>query len=307
MSRAVVFVEYGDPEVLQVVDIPPPRPAPGQVRVRVRASGIEPFDSLIRSGLVREQISAVFPQKMGGDFAGVVDEVGDGVTTVETGDKVAGWTFLAAHAEHVVVPAGQVVPKPPSVPWTAAGALSASGQTAATVLTKLGVGKDDTVLIHGAAGGVGSFAVQIAKARGAATVIGTASEQNHDYLRSLGAIPVSYGEGLAERVRAVAPLGVDTALDAAGSPEALPVSLELVADKRRIGTIAWQAQAAAGELGVRRLFTEPRAAQLGELLDLCSAGTLRVEVQQTYLLDEAAEAHRVIQAGHVRGKLAFTI
>src|SRR5262249_22846988 len=155
MSKTVVFIEYGDPEVLQVVDIPPPRPAPGQVRVRVRASGIEPFDFLIRSGLVREQISAVFPQKMGGDFAGVVDEVGDG-------------TCLAAVADHVVVPAGQVVPKPSSVPWTAAGALSASGQTAATVLTKLGVGKDDTVLIHAAAGGVGSFAIQIAKARGAA-------------------------------------------------------------------------------------------------------------------------------------------
>src|SRR5262249_15073155 len=205
MSRAVVFVEYGDPEVLQVVNIPPPRPAPGQVRVRVRASGIEPFDSLIRSGLVREQISAVFPQKMGGDFAGVVDEVGDGVTTVETGDKVAGWTFLAAHAEHVVVPAGQVVPKPPSVPWTAAGALSASGQTAATVLTKLGVAKDDTVLIHAAAGGVGSFAGPIAKARGAAPLIRTAGEQNHAHPPPPGAIPASDGERPAARVPAGRP------------------------------------------------------------------------------------------------------
>jgi enoyl reductase len=307
MSKAVIFVEYGDPEVLQVVDIPPPQPGPGQVRVRVRTSGIEPFDFLIRSGLVREQISAVFPQKMGGDFAGVVDAVGDAGTAIGIGDEVVGWTFLAAHAEHVVVPTDQVLPKPASIPWTAAGALSTSGQTAATVLTKLDVGKDDTVLIHGAAGGVGSFAVQIAKARGAATVIGTASERNHDYLRSLGAIPVSYGQGLADRVRAAAPRGVDTALDAAGSPEALPASLSLVADKQRIGTIAWQAQAAADELGVRRLFTEPNAAQLGELLDLCSAGTLRVEVQQTYPLEEAAEAHRVIQAGHVRGKLVFTI
>jgi enoyl reductase len=285
MSKAVIFVEYGDPEVLQVVDIPPPQPGPGQVRVRVRTSGIEPFDFLIRSGLVREQVSAVFPQKMGGDFAGVVDQVGDAVTAIGIGDEVAGWTFLAAHAEHVVVPADQVLPKPAAVPWTAAGALSTSGQTAATVLTKLGVGKDDTVLIHAAAGGVGSFAVQIAKARGAATVIGTASERNHDYLRSLGAIPVSYGQGLAERVRVAAPRGVDAALDAAGSPEALPASLNLVADKQRIGTIAWQAQAAADELGVRRLFTEPNAAQLRELLDLCSAGTLRVEVQQTYALE----------------------
>src|SRR5262249_58366146 len=126
--------------------------------------------------------------KMGGDFAGVVDEVGDGVTAVRIGDEVAGWTFLAAHAEHVVVPAGQVVPKPPSVPWTAAGALSASGQTAATVLTKLGVAKDDTVLIHAAAGGGGSFAVPIAQTPGAATLIRTASEQNPDYLRSLRAL-----------------------------------------------------------------------------------------------------------------------
>src|SRR5262249_57790791 len=124
--------------------------------------------------------------KMGGDFAGVVDEVGDGVTAVRIGDEVAGWTFLAAHAEHVVVPAGQVVPKPPSVPWTAAGALSASGQTAATVLTKLGVGKDDTVLIHGAAGGVGSVAVPNAQAPGAATVNGTPRAQKPHYLPSPG-------------------------------------------------------------------------------------------------------------------------
>lgn len=165
------------------------------------------------------------------------------------------------------------------------------------------MGEEDTVLIHAATGGVGSFAVQIARSCGA-TAIGTASESNHDYLRSLGAIPVVYGDGLAERVRAAAPQGVDAALDAAGTEEALRVSLELVGDKDRIGAVAFNP--AAGELGIRRLSTERSAAQLRELTDLYTAGKLQIVIQHTYPLEAAAEAHRAVETGHVRGKIVLT-
>ena len=304
MSRAVVFSTYGGPEVLHVIDVEPPQPSAGQVRVHVKAAGVQPFDSLFRSGAAHQWVPAHFPQRLGNEFAGTVDALGDGVEGVGVGDEVLGWAMLASHAEHVVVEATDVVAKPPGMPWEEAGVLSASGQTAATALRLLGVGAGDTVLIHAAAGGVGTFAAQIATAKGA-RVIGTASERNHDYLHSLGAVPVTYDDGLTERVRAAAPGGVDAALDASGTVEALHTSLELTGDITRIGTVAFQP--AAGQLGVRRLSTERSAAQLAELTSLYAAGKLRVEIQQIYPLEKAAEAHRVIDSGHVRGKLALTV
>ncbi len=302
MSRAVVFSSYGDADVLQVVEVEAPEPGPDQIRVRVKAAGVQPFECLFRSGAARQWVPASFPQRLGNEFAGVVDTVGEGVTEVSIGDEVLGWAMLACYPEHVVVGVEELVVKPPAMPWTEAGVLSASGQTAATALTQLRVGEGDTVLIHAAAGGVGSFAVQIAHARGA-SVIGTASESNHDYLRALGAIPVAYGHGFAERVRAAAPQGVDAALDAAGTEEALRVSLELVRDKDRIGAVAFNP--AAGELGIRRLSTERSAAQLRELTDLYTAGKLQIVLQHTYPLEAAAEAHRAVETGHVRGKIVL--
>jgi NADPH:quinone reductase-like Zn-dependent oxidoreductase len=188
--------------------------------------------------------------------------------------------------------------------WLEAGALSASGQTAATVLTDLGVGPDDTVLIHGAAGGVGTMAVQIAIARGAA-VIGTASERNHEYLRSLGATPVEYGPGLADRARTASGGSVDAAFDTAGTEEALAASAELVADRSRIGTIVFRAP--AEEYSVRRLSSRRSREQLSELVGLHAAGRLRVEIQRKFTLEQAADAHRELESGHVRGKLVFEI
>lgn len=245
----------------------------------------------------------MFPQRLGNEFAGVVDAVGSGVEEVSVGDEVFGWAMLTSYAEHVVVSTSDIVLKPGGLPWVDAGVLSASGQTAMTALDLLDVSDGDTVLIHAAAGGVGSFAVQIARATGA-TVIGTASQRNHEYLRTLGAIPVAYGEGLADRVRAMVP-GVTAALDASGTVEALQASVELVADRQRTGTVAFQP--AADALGVRQLSTQRSADRLHRLADLHTRAQLTVVIQQTYPLDQAAQAHHAIDTGHVRGKLALTV
>ena len=302
MATVIVFDEYGGPDVLHPIEVPDPVPGPGQVHIRIRAAGVQPFDCLFRTGAAHQWMLANFPQTLGNEFAGVIDAVGYDVMALSAGDEVLGWAMLACYAEYVVVGAGQIVAKPADMPWEQAGVVSASGQTASTAMTELGVG-GDTVLIHAAAGGVGSFAVQIAKARGA-TVIGTASQRNHEYLRSLGAIPVTYGDGLADRVRAATPDGVHAALDAAGTVEALHASLELVGDKRRIVTTAFQP--AAQELGVRRISTDRSVARLAELTDLYAEGKLRIATR-TYPLAKAAEAHRTVETGHVRGKVVLIV
>ncbi|MFC6020175.1 NADP-dependent oxidoreductase [Plantactinospora solaniradicis] len=302
MSRTVVFDSYGAAEVLHVIDVDPPEPGPGQIRVEVRAAGVQPFDALFRRGAAQQWLPARFPQRLGNEFAGVVDAVGSGVATFTVGAEVLGWAMLTSYAEHVVVGAGDVVPKPAAMPWTEAGVVSASGQTAWSALRQLRIDGSDTLLVHAAAGGVGSFAVQLARARGA-VVIGTASERNHGYLRTLGAIPVAYGDGLVDRVRAAAPDGVDVALDASGTVEALRASLDLVGSPERVGTVAFQP--AAAELGIRRLSTERSAEQLRELTGLYAAGALRVTIDRAYPLAEAASAHRAIETGHARGKIVL--
>ena len=302
MSRAVVFDKYGGPEVLRILEFEAPEPGPGQVRVQVRAAGVQPFDCLFRSGAAHSWVPARFPQRLGNEFAGMIDDVGEEVEGFAVGDEVLGWAMLSSHADHVVVEEHDVVVKPKGMPWSEAGVLSASGQTAATALRLLGVTSGDTVLIHAAAGGVGSFAVQIALA-GGARVIGTASERNQHYLRDLGATPVVYGDGLAARVRGLAAGEVTAALDASGTVEALRASLELVADKNRIGTVAYQP--AAEQLGVRRLSTERSAEQLRQLTGLYAAAKLSVSIQHAYPLDQAAEAHRAVETGHVRGKVVL--
>lgn len=302
--RAVVFEEYGGPDVLQLAEVELPELAPDQVLVDVAAAGVQPFDTYFRSGQVASWLPASFPQQLGNEVAGTVRAVGVEVTAFTAGAEVLGWVGFRGYAEQVVVKAKQLVAKPDGMPWQVAGALSGSGQTAATALEDLAVGPGDTLLVHAAAGGVGSFAVQLAKASGA-TVIGTASERNHDYLRSLGATPVGYGAGLADRVRAVAPDGVTAALDAAGTEEALQVSAALVNDPQRAGSIA--AGARAKELGLRELGTRRSADRLGELVRLYQRGALRVTVDGNYALSDAADAHRALETGHVRGKIALLV
>ncbi|MFI7070019.1 NADP-dependent oxidoreductase [Micromonospora sediminicola] len=303
MAKIVVFNEYGGPEVLHLVDAPDPEAGAGQVRIRVKAAGVQPFDCATRRGDFAAYNPLTFPVRLGNEVAGIVDQVGDGVTGFADGDEVIAYLDMQGYADTVVVPAEQVGHKPAKMPWAEAGVLTASGQTAYTALDELRVGAQDTLLVHAAAGGVGSFAVQLAKARGA-QVVGTASERNHDYLRSLGAVPVTYGPGLADRVRAAVPQGITCALDAIGG-EALDVSLELLGSTERIVTIADWARSA--QLGIRRIGTERSAQKLDDLTRLWAEGKLVVEVAETVPLSRAAEAHRLVETGHVRGKVALVV
>jgi len=303
--KAAAFSTIGPPEVLRIMEFEDPQAGPGEVRVKVRSAGVQPADCAVRSsGWTPPPLTLKRPQIVGNEFAGTIDQVGEGVRGFSPGDAVLGWSLLACYAEYVVVSADQIVRKPDSMSWEEAGVLSASGQTAHTALEQLRVGAGDTVLIHAAAGGVGTFAVQIAAALGAKQVIGTASERNHDYLRSLGAVPVLYGPGLVDRVRELAPEGVDAALDAAGE-EALRASVELVNDRSRVGTIA--SFEAASELGVLAIRSQRSQSRLNELVRLYEQGMLRIHVSHVLPLSEAAKAHRLVETGHARGKTVLVI
>lgn len=300
--KAIVISSFGSPDVLQLTELEDPHAGIGEIRVLMKTTGVQPADVRLRSGIKMHGVPVNLPQVLGTEFAGIVDEVGQGVTDFAVGDEVLGFRLLECYAEHIVVPAEQVVHKPKSMEWTVAGSLSASGQTAHIALSELNVSKGETLLVHAATGGVGSIAVQLARLSGA-TVIGTASESNHEYLRSLGAIPVSYGEGLLERVNAVAPDGVDVVLDAAGRG-ALDASVELVANRDRIGTIVDYER--AEQLGVRGIRGPRTAARLSELVRLVEKGDLQVTVSKVFPLADAALAHVEVEGGHVRGKVVLT-
>ena len=299
--KAVTFDEYGGPEVLHVADLEEPRPGPGEVRIAVRAAGVNPVDWKARSGMLREVMPLRFPVVDGREAAGIVDEVGPEADGVSTGDEVFGFTVGGAAAERAVLDA--FAHKPAGMSWEEAAALPVSVETSVRVFTVLGgVGEGQTIVINGAAGGVGSAAVQFARARGA-RVIGTASERNHDFLRSLGAEPTSYGDGLVDRVRVLAPDGVDLAFDTAGKGD-VPALVELTGDPGRVATIA---DFGAAALGVKVTgggdFRATDA--LGEAASLYEDGRLRVTVADTFPFSRAADAHRISADGHVRGKLVL--
>jgi enoyl reductase len=245
---------------------------------------------------------AHFPQRLGNEFAGVIEAVADGETQWSVGDAVLGWSLFDAYADEILVKTTQVIAKPPTMGWNEAGVLSASGQTAATAITDIGLTAGETVLIHGGSGGVGSFAVQIARTRGA-KVIATASARNHPYLRKIGAVPVAYGPGLAERIRQIAPEGVAAALVLANTEEAVHSSIDLGIDQRRIGVVAYVP--IADKLGLKRVSTQRSQAQLERLADLHTQGQLRVAIEHVYALSEAPAAHTAMETGHVRGKLVL--
>lgn len=303
--RAAAFSSIGGPEVMRVMEFSDPQAGPGQVRVRVKAAGVQHYDCAVRSGWTPTNGVAVkLPQIPGNEFAGIVDQVGDGVTGFSVGSHVLGFALLNCYAEYVVVRADQIVHKPETMFWEEAGGLTGNGQGAYIALQAIGVVPGDTVLINGAAGSLGAFAVQLAKEWGAKTVIGTASESNHDFLRSLGAVPVTYEEGLAERVRVLAPDGVDAAFDTAGG-EGIRAAVELVKDKNRICTFF--AYDLIEELGLRAVRGERSAARLAELADLHSKGRLQIPIRQIFPLERADDAHRAIEARHGRGKIVLRI
>ncbi|MEY9849551.1 NADP-dependent oxidoreductase [Streptacidiphilus sp. MAP5-3] len=298
--KAARFSRFGGPEVLEIVDLPDPRPGPGQVRIEVRAAGVNASDWKKRRGLM----DAGLPQTLGYEAAGVVDEVGEGASAVAVGDRLFGFCpDGAAQAELAVL--SFYAPIPPSLDFAGAATLPAAVETAMRAIDQLGVKDGSTLLVNGASGSVGSAAVQFAVARGA-RVIGTASPANHAYLSSLGAEPVAYGEGLVERVRALAPGGVDLALDVAGNG-VLPELVGLTGGPEHVLTVA--DFAGAREHGVRfSRGDDGRAVHaLAEIGELIEAGHFALPVAHTFPLAEIAQAHRVSEDGHLRGKLVLLV
>ncbi|TQM04237.1 NADP-dependent oxidoreductase [Pseudonocardia kunmingensis] len=304
MARAVRFDEYGEIDVLEVRDVARPQPGPGEVLVRVRAAGINPGENAIRLGVFRDVWPATFPSGQGSDLAGVVEEVGPDVPTWSAGDQVIGWVDTrASHAELVVVPAEHLVRRDPAVPWEVGGALFVAGTTAHAAVAAVGAGPGDTVVVAGAAGGVGSLAVQLAR-RAGATVIGLASERNHAWLAEHGVIPVSHGEGVADRVRAAAPAGIDAFVDTFGSGY-VDLALELGVAPDRTNTIIDFAAAARTGVKAEGMSGSATAEVLGELAKLVAAGELEVPVAATYALTDVRAAYEDLMRRRTRGKIVL--
>ncbi|MFG1926900.1 NADP-dependent oxidoreductase [Cryptosporangium sp. NPDC048952] len=298
--RAVQFTRYGPPGVLELAEVDEPHAGPGEIRIAVRASGLSVGETLIRSGAMRDAVPATFPWRTGFDAAGVIDEVGEGVTGAEVGDEVFGWVAMArrgANADYAVLVAW--APKPTAWTWEEAGGAAGAVETATRVLDRLDVREGQTVLINGAAGGVGTVAVQMAVARGA-RVLGTASEHNHDFLRSLGAQPTTYGAGLAERV----PGAVDAAFDCASG--ALPDLIALTGTPDRVVTIS-DFTAASHGVHLSSGATDALAVHaLALAVDLAAQDRLTIPVAAVFPLTEAPKAHELSETRHARGKIVFS-
>ena len=301
MSRIVQFSSFGPPSVLEVVDIDPPAPGPGKVRVAMRAAGINPADYKVRRGLAMGSKPTALPGRLGREVAGVIESLGDGVTAFEVGDEVFGIVASVGLADLVVTNPANLARRPADLPWAVAGGLPLVGLTAWDSVASQHLTADDTVLVSAAAGGVGNVSAQLAL-RAGATVIGTASESNHEHLRALGVIPVSYGPGLADRVRAVAPRPVTVVLDHHGA-ETIEAGLELGVEKARINTTAADPEV----WGVQNVGRGPIApATFDALAALVLSGDLEFPISATYPLADIVTAFERLEDGHVRGKLVIT-
>jgi len=302
--KAVRFDEYGDIDVLKVVEVSPPVVGPGRVLVRVKAAGINPGEAMIRRGLLAQRWPATFPSGEGSDLAGVVEELGEGVTGFAVGDEVLGWTDdRTSQAELVAAEASKLVHRPTNVPWEVAGALFVVGTTAYAAVRAVSLRAEDTVVVSAAAGGVGSIAVQIARNAGA-TVVGLAGENHHAWLAGHGVVPVTYGEGVADRIRAAADGPVDAFIDTFGAGYA-ELAIQLGVKPDRIDTIAnWQA---AETYGVKTEGTAAAASAevLAELVTLISEGRLEVPIARVYPLSEVRDAYRELEQRHALGKIVL--
>ncbi|MFF5244448.1 NADP-dependent oxidoreductase [Streptosporangium sp. NPDC000095] len=317
MSQAIRYVRYGGPEVLTLDDVPLPDPGPGQVRVAVRATGVNGIDWKLRSGFMDRGRRPVGPTGVGVEFAGTIDALGAGVGS---GKGVGGWSAgqavfgrvpSGAAATHVLADTGNLLAMPDWLSFEQAAALPVAVETAWRALRELDVTEGHTLLIHAVAGGVGLVAAQLARARGV-RVVGTASQARHDFLRDLGVRPVEYGEDredredMAERVRAAAPEGVDAVLDASGR-DVLAMSVELAGGPDRVVTIA---DGRAAEYGVRfssGVGGSPLEEVFAEVLPLLERGALRVPLERTFPLERTADAHRLSEQGHLLGKIVITV
>ncbi|MET9148511.1 NADP-dependent oxidoreductase [Streptomyces sp. NPDC004042] len=306
--KGISYHRYGGPEVLEYGDVRDPKVGPDSVLVEVRAAAVNPVDWKCREGYLDALLDPVFPVVPGWDLAGVVVRPGAAVTEFSAGDEVIGYVredFLSrgTFAEYVAAPVRTLARKPRGLSFAEAAGIPLAGLTAYQVLTgALRVRRGETVLVHAAAGGVGSFAVQLAAHLGA-RVIGTASERNHAYVRSLGGEPVTYGEGLAERVRGLAPEGVAAVFDTIGG-ETTRTSAQLLAPEGRLASIA---DPEVTDHGGRYCFVRPDARDLLHLSELAEQGVLSVHVAETYPLARAADALRHSQEGRTRGKIVVTV
>ncbi len=304
--RAITYEQYGDNDVLALTDRPVPRVGPGEVLVRVRCAAVNPVDWKIMAGYLDPLLHTWFPVIPGWDVAGVVEQVGLDTPEFSEGDEVIAYArrdmvYDGTFAEYACVPVRAVARKPATLDWAQAAGLPLAGLTAYQALTRLGLRRGETVLIHNASGGVGSLGVQIARALGA-RVIGTASAPNHDGLRGFGVEPVAYGDGLSERVTALAPDGVDVVADFIGG--VLETTQAVLASGGRHATIIDPKVAEAGGL---HLWVRPDGGELQALADMADAGRLTVPVAQTFPLEQTAEAFALSQAGHVHGKIAIRV
>lgn len=299
--KAVQYTEFGGPEVLKFVDLDAPHPGPGQLRIAVRAAGVNPADWKRFTGFFGDFMPIEFPAEVGSEAAGIVDEVGEGVTNVAVGDAVFG-LGINTLAEHAVLSSWAA--KPDDMPFEVAGGLAVVAETGLRSLERLGVEAGQTLLVSGAAGGVGSAVIQFARQRRIA-VIGTASETKHDYLRGLGAIPTTYGPGLADRVKSLAPQGVDAALDLAGSGM-IPELIEIVGDPSRVLSISDFSGPQHGAQFSTRPMEHPERA-LAEAARLYSEGALRLYLEKVFPLVQVGDAFALSAEGHVTGKLVVSV
>lgn len=301
-SRAVQFDQYGDIDVLEVRDVPRPKPGPGEVVVHVKAAAINPGEAMIRKGLLHDRWPSTFPSGQGSDFAGVVADVGSDAPGFAVGDEVLGFTdSRASQADFVVVPAGQLAAKPPALSWDVAGALYVAGTTAYAAVDAVRLTKGDVVAIAGAAGGVGTIAVQLA-VRAGATVLGIAGPSNDQWLTEHGAVPVNYGDGLADRLRATGRIGAFLDFFGGGYVELAVTDLGIAPD--RVDTII--DFAAIERFGVKSAGNaEGNISMMAELAELIVAGQLEVPIAGTFALDDVQQAYRTLEQRHTRGKLVL--
>jgi len=301
--QAVRFSEYGGTDVLTVAEVPVPEPGRREVLVQVKATGINPGEAKIRQGLRHSRWPATFPSGEGSDLAGIVTKTGNGVTGFAAGDEVIGYTdSRASHAEYVVVPEEHLTGRPADVPWEVAGSLYVAGCTAFAAVRAVSAGPGDTLVVAGAAGGVGSITVQLARLAGA-IVVGLASETHHEWLRSKDIIPVTYGDGVADRIRAAA-LRTDAFIDTFGGGY-VRLALDLGISPDRIDTIA--NFAAVQEYGVKAEGNAAgaSASTLAELAGLVGAGMLEVPIAATFPLTAVRDAYQLLEQGHTRGKIVL--
>lgn len=303
-ARSVQFSHFGGIDVLDIVDIPTPVPAPGEVVVEVLAAGVNHVEAYVRQGIYdKSMVKVDFPQGQGSDFAGLVTAVGEGVTGFARGAEVLGHAMMASHATHIAVPAYNVVAKPPALSWELAGSLFLAGLAADAAVSAVHVSRGETIVTSAAAGGVGSIVAQIAKARGA-TVIGTCGERNFDYLRQIGIKPVVYGDGLADRIRELAPRGVDAWIDNFGKDDR-DVADQLGVEPPRFWSSEQRRDVELGALRPSEEQSKEQTHTLARLADLAASRAVNILISGFYPFEKVRDAFDDLEKRHARGKIVL--